>query len=89
MENVEKSMKKITLNQIALTTVIMLILTLGIVAAASDNPKDAKDWYNKGVDLGRSGKFDEAIKAFDKTIELNTKNEDAWFNKGLVLCSFK
>ena len=78
-------MTKITLNQIASVTVIILILTLGSVAVPSDNPKDSKDWYNKGVDLGRSGKFDEAIKAFDKAIEINPKNIDAWYNKGLAL----
>ena len=47
------------------------------VATTPDNQKNSKDWYNKGVDLGRSGKFNEAITAFDKAIEINPKDSIA------------
>jgi tetratricopeptide (TPR) repeat protein len=42
-------------------------------------------WYNKGIALNNLGKCDEAIKAFDKAIELNTIYEEAWNNKGIAL----
>jgi Ca-activated chloride channel family protein len=42
------------------------------------------DWYNKGNILARLGKTDEAIAAYDKAIKLNSKNEDAIYNKKLL-----
>jgi tetratricopeptide (TPR) repeat protein len=30
-------------------------------------------------------RFDEAIKAYDKAIEINPQNSGAWFNKGYDL----
>ena len=40
--------------------------------------------YNKGVALHKLNKSDEAIKAYDKAIEINPQNSDAWYNKGLL-----
>lgn len=49
------------------------------------NEQDADAWYNKGVQLLDSGSSEEAIKCFDKALEINPRNADAWYNKG---CSF-
>jgi tetratricopeptide (TPR) repeat protein len=46
---------------------------------------NSQDWVNKGVDLTDLGKYDEAIKAFDKAIELDPKNANAWQEKGWAL----
>jgi len=43
----------------------------------------AQEWLNKGVELGQSGKLDQALKAFDKTIELAPDSIQAWHNKEL------
>ena len=45
----------------------------------------ASKWYNKGVNLGRVGKHDEAIKCFDQAIEIKPNYEEAWFAKGFSL----
>ena len=42
-------------------------------------------WNGKGIVLSEQGKYDEAIKAFDRAIELNPQYADAWYNKGLAL----
>ena len=81
----EKNMTKITLNQFALTTAIIFILTLGRVAATSDNPQDSVGWFNKGLALDNLNKSDEAIKAYDKAIEINPQDSDVWTGKGLAL----
>ena len=46
---------------------------------------DSKAWYNKGLALDNLNKYDEAIKAFDKAIEINPKYSAAWDNKGVFL----
>ncbi len=42
-------------------------------------------WNNKGLALKAQGKYDEAIKAYDKAIEINPQLALAWSGKGLVL----
>ena len=42
-------------------------------------------WNNKGDALTKLNKSDEAIKAFDKAIEINPHDSDAWNNKGNAL----
>jgi tetratricopeptide (TPR) repeat protein len=81
----EKSMTKITFNQFALTTVIILIFTLGSAAATLDNPQDSMSWYNKENALNKLNKFGEAIKTYDKAIEINSQYSKAWINKGIAL----
>ena len=45
----------------------------------------ADNWFNKGWDLGRLGKYEEAIKSYDKAIEIDPNHEAAWYNKGVAL----
>ena len=42
-------------------------------------------WNNKGLALDDINKYDEAIKAFDKAIEINPQYSLAWYNKGRAL----
>jgi tetratricopeptide (TPR) repeat protein len=42
-------------------------------------------WNNKGLALDDLNKYDEAIKAFDKAIEINPQYSLAWYNKGRAL----
>ncbi len=57
----------------------MLILWLMLMAilASASGQQTAEDWYNKGNALYDQDKYDEAIQAFDKVIEL--KPDDIWF----------
>ena len=41
--------------------------------------------YNKGIDLAEQGKYDEAIQAYDRVIEINSQDANAWYNKGVIL----
>ena len=45
----------------------------------------ARALFNKGVTLGELGKYEEALRAFDKAIELKPDYPLAWYNKGLTL----
>ena len=46
-------------------------------------------WTNKRAALDDLNKSDEAIKAYNKVIEVDPKNPDAWYNKGLALAKLK
>jgi tetratricopeptide (TPR) repeat protein len=45
----------------------------------------ANELVIKGDELRGLGRYDEAIQAYDKVIEINSNNADAWNNKGLSL----
>jgi tetratricopeptide (TPR) repeat protein len=49
------------------------------------NPQNADVWTDMGVMYRRNGQPAEAIKAFDKAIEINPRHEISRFNKGIVL----
>ena len=38
-----------------------------------------------GFALSQQGKYDEALRTFDKAIEIDPQNADAWYLKGMVL----
>ena len=48
---------------------------------------DVWGWRNKGGALYFLGKYDEAIKCYDKAIAIDPNDADAWNNKGLTLNS--
>jgi tetratricopeptide (TPR) repeat protein len=47
--------------------------------------KSAEVWFNKGFALNSLVKYDEAINAYDKAINLNPYYAAAWNNKGIAL----
>jgi tetratricopeptide (TPR) repeat protein len=42
-------------------------------------------WNNKGLALYNLGKHEEAIKWYDKALEIEPNDDKAWYNKGLAL----
>lgn len=70
-----------------------LILTLLVIAASLTMPvsgqQTAKEWLEKGnalCDQGRYdlGKYDDAIACYDKALQLDPTNAEAWYGKGLA-----
>lgn len=61
---------------------IILLLAITIVKAETSS-----EWLEKGSDLNHLGKFEEALSAINKSIELNNNNEEAWRMKGAVLAN--
>ena len=62
--------------------VILIFLLLGFMGCGE---KSHKAWYNKGIALDDLGRYEEAIKAYDKAIELKPDYQKAWYNKGIAL----
>jgi len=50
-----------------------------------DNKNYTATWYIKGIALRELGRYEEALKAFDKAIKLQPKYPEAWHNKAVIL----
>ncbi len=48
-------------------------------------PENAYAWNSKGIELGKLGKYQEAIACFDRALERNPRDEEALHNKGTIL----
>jgi tetratricopeptide (TPR) repeat protein len=48
---------------------------------------DAAAWFNKGDGLEDLGRSDEAIKCYDRALEIDPQYEWAWIGKGFSLAS--
>ena len=74
---------------------LMFVLTVFAIAGAFCVPvigSDASDesaatWNENGTSLYSQSKYSEALQAFDKAIELDSKVPQIWYNKGNVLYS--
>ena len=64
---------------------ILCLMILGVLCAPAFGQTTAIDWNDKGNVLVDQGKYDEAIKAYDKAIEINPQLAEVWNNKGLAL----
>ena len=42
-------------------------------------------WHRKGVEFGKSGRYEEALQAIDKALKLNPDVFTVWYNKGVAL----
>jgi tetratricopeptide (TPR) repeat protein len=62
--------------------VYAVFILLSVLMTSAQCQQTAEDWFDKGLALGIQGKYDEAVQAFDKSIEINPQKENAWYNKG-------
>ena len=56
-----------------------------IQAGSKGVPGEDLPWYGKGASLVLLGRYEEALQAIDKALDLNPHNEVAWVNKGNAL----
>ena len=66
------------------TTAFIMILATQLLAVAEIS-NEAKLQYNRGVDLYRTGQFEEAATAFKQAIAIDSNYIDAYYNLGVVL----
>ena len=53
------------------------------------NFSDSSAWNNKGNALRNLGRYEEAIRAFDVSIEFDSRSAVTWYNKGVALYDLK
>jgi len=56
-----------------------------IAAASKGVPGAEIPWYGKGATLILLGRYEEALRAIDRALDINPRNEVAWVNKGNAL----
>jgi len=73
----------LTLGSLALCVVVLAFLCGS--AMAQENTSDY--WYKKGLELDGAGSYSEALDAFDRVIQMDSKNVSAWLDKANVYIS--
>ncbi len=68
---------------------VLLLVALPLVSACGGNggesvapTGEARQHYNKGVEYGQQGRFDDAIAEYSKAIELDPSLAEAYSNRG-------
>lgn len=67
----------------SLSIFVLGILLLLIASALGQ--QTAGECLDKGIALFDQGKYDEALKSYDRAIEVNPQNAGAWYNKSFAL----
>lgn len=66
-----------------LTLVLAVLSALCMAAMAQEST--AEGWYKKGIESINSGSSEEAVKAYDKALEINPDYADAWNGKASAI----
>ena len=77
----DKASRKHTIIKVLGITALELVMLVSIAGAA----QSTNVWFHKGNELMSSEKYNEAIKAFDKAIEINPPDSAALYNKAVAL----
>src|SRR5271169_3724713 len=77
----DKASRKYTIITILGITSVVFLMLVSIAGAA----QSLNIWSHKGSELINSEKYNEAIKAYDKAIEINPHDSYAWDGKGVAL----
>ena len=64
---------------------LIVVISAVNISFAAEISTEAKLQYNKGVDMYRVGRYEEAIDAFEKAVELDPDYIDAYYNLGSIL----
>lgn len=54
-------------------------------SGGASNTLSAMDYYNEGVSLYNQGRYSEAIIEFERSLEIDPANKEAWLYKGFSL----
>jgi tetratricopeptide (TPR) repeat protein len=64
---------------------IALIAVSVLCTSAFAQEKSAESWLKEGYNLSANGSYEQALQAYDKSIQIDPNNELAWINKANVL----
>jgi tetratricopeptide (TPR) repeat protein len=76
--------KIVVISNLALAMVSLLSLAV-LCACATAQEETAESWLKEGYSLSANGSYEQALQAYDKSIQIDPNNELAWINKANVL----
>src|SRR5512136_1654565 len=65
--------------------VVLLLIVLALLCMTASGQTTAVDWDNKGIELEHEAKYDEAIQAYNKAIDINPQDRLGWSLKAKLL----
>jgi Flp pilus assembly protein TadD len=71
--------------RVLLGKVVLLLIVLPLLYGPASGQTTAADWINKGDIFAAEAKYDEAIQAYNKAIEINPEDADALWGKANAL----
>jgi tetratricopeptide (TPR) repeat protein len=66
------------------TTAFFLIILSSVLGQDDKIFREAKSYYEKGMEQAQAGKLEQAIKLFDKSIEIKSDEYISWYNRGIA-----
>jgi tetratricopeptide (TPR) repeat protein len=66
---------------------VLLLVLLGaaVLLISPVSASAATDWFDKGHSYYNAGRYDDALAAYNKALELDPNDEYAWTSKGNTL----
>jgi len=69
---------------IILLVCLLLIIPYGISVVSASSSSSSSEWVDTGNQLFKKEQYDAAIDSYNRALEYNPKNIDAWVGKGAV-----
>jgi tetratricopeptide (TPR) repeat protein len=63
--------------------VLQLAVVLGLTLGGMARAESARDYIERGIEAGKKGQYDQAIAYYNKALELNPRDTDAYRNRGV------
>jgi tetratricopeptide (TPR) repeat protein len=71
------------MQSVSLSLVIMALIFILMVPVCAGANETSTDWFMKGLDLYNQDKIDESLQAYNRALELDPNDYEAWNNKGI------
>src|SRR5512137_2211116 len=65
--------------------VVLLLIVLALLCTTALGQITAVDWDNKGIELEHEAKYEEALQAYSKAIDINAQDRFGWSLKAKLL----
>src|SRR6187549_682442 len=64
--------------------ILTLVSMAMLVGCATRNSEESAKHLKSGIELQNKGKLDEAMNEYNQAIELDKKNQTAWYHRGVL-----